>query len=72
MRRAGTRQWRAEDWWSGPANGLGTAGHVIAAQTPEMVARIKASFDRLSAPYLDGAGMLALPTAALLAVGAVK
>ena len=58
-----------DDWWSGPAGGLGTAGHVIAAQPPAMVARIRAAFDQLSAPYMDNDGMLALPTAALLAVG---
>ncbi|ADD41341.1 class I SAM-dependent methyltransferase [Stackebrandtia nassauensis] len=57
-----------ELWWSGPAAGLASFGQVLAAQTPETVARIKREYDRLSAEFRVATGELALPTAALLAV----
>jgi SAM-dependent methyltransferase len=63
--------WRVDpdDWWSGLRNGLGTIGYILAAQPPEMVNRIKSSFDDLSASYLDNDGLVAVPTIAVLASG---
>jgi SAM-dependent methyltransferase len=60
-----------EDWWSGPANGIGTLGMLMEQQTPEMITRIRQEYDRLTVPYRDDAGLLALPTAALLASASV-
>ncbi|MFI5484654.1 class I SAM-dependent methyltransferase [Micromonospora echinaurantiaca] len=59
-----------EDWWSGPANGIGALGLLMADQPPEAAARIRAQYDRLTDDFRDG-GLLALPTAALLASAAV-
>ena len=50
-------------WWSGPAAGLGSAGAVLTAQTPEVIARIRAEYDRRVGAWLQR------PTTALLAVG---
>jgi SAM-dependent methyltransferase len=61
-----------EDWWAGPAGGLGSLGVLMKDQAPAVTDRIRASYDRLAAGYLGPDGMLALPTAALLASGAVK
>lgn len=52
-----------ELWWSGPAVGLGTAGVVLTAQTPEVIAKIRAEYDRRVGDKLE------LRTSALLAVG---
>jgi hypothetical protein len=52
-----------ELWWSGPAAGPGTAGVVLAAQTPEVIAKIRTEYDRRVGEKLE------LPTSALLAVG---
>lgn len=56
-----------EDWWIGPANGIGTLGLLLESQPPDTVARIKKQYDRLTTAYLANDGLLALPTAALLA-----
>ncbi len=56
-----------EDWWSGPANGLATPGLVLEHQAPDRIPVIRAAYDRLTAPYRDFGGRLALPTSALLA-----
>ncbi|MBU8859781.1 MULTISPECIES: class I SAM-dependent methyltransferase [unclassified Micromonospora] len=56
-----------EDWWSGPANGIGALGLLLESQPPEMVVRIRKAYDELTAAYRDDDGLLALPTAALLA-----
>ncbi|HEX6685382.1 MAG TPA: class I SAM-dependent methyltransferase [Candidatus Limnocylindrales bacterium] len=58
-----------DDWWSGPAAGLGTPGLIIAAQAPQVVARIRLNYERLCEPYREPGNMLALPAAALLAAG---
>ncbi|MEU4163953.1 methyltransferase domain-containing protein [Actinoplanes sp. NPDC026670] len=60
-----------EAWWSGPANGIGSHGAILRRQTPATVERVRAEFDRHTAPYRDGDGRLALPTAALLASATV-
>ncbi|MEU7586653.1 class I SAM-dependent methyltransferase [Micromonospora sp. NPDC049230] len=56
-----------EAWWSGPANGISKAGLVLAAQPPDVLTRIRTGYDELTAAYRDSDGLLALPTAALLA-----
>ena len=60
-----------EDWWSGPANGIGTLGVLMQHQPADMVARIRYEYDRLTAVYRQDDGTLALPTGALLASGSV-
>lgn len=61
-----------EDWWAGPASGLGSLGVLMKDQPPAMTDRIRAEYDRLAAPYRGPDGMLALPTAALLASGTAQ
>lgn len=60
-----------EDWWSGPANGIGTPGLLMERQSPSTIGRIRHQYDRLTGPYRGADGLLALPTAALLASAAV-
>lgn len=60
-----------EDWWAGPANGIGTLGLLMERQPVAVRARIRQQYDLLSARYRDADGLLALPTAALLASGRV-
>jgi hypothetical protein len=57
----------AELWWSGPARGVASIGAIVESQTPIVVARLKAHYDRLSHRYLASDGRLHLPTAAVLA-----
>ncbi|MET8233193.1 class I SAM-dependent methyltransferase [Micromonospora sp. NPDC005298] len=60
-----------EAWWSGPANGISRPGLLMEAQSPETIVRIRAAFDELTAAYRAPDGLLALPTAALLASASV-
>jgi len=60
-----------DDWWSGSANGIGSLGVMMTGQTPQKITRIRQEYDRLASAYRTDDGMLALPTAALLAVGTV-
>ncbi|MBM0235793.1 class I SAM-dependent methyltransferase [Micromonospora sp. STR1_7] len=60
-----------EAWWSGPANGLSRPGLLMEAQSPDMITRIRVAYDELTAAYRDADGLLALPTAALLASASV-
>jgi SAM-dependent methyltransferase len=50
-------------WWSGPAAGLGSAGAVLTAQTPEVIEKIRAEYAKRVGAWLE------LPTTAVLAVG---
>jgi SAM-dependent methyltransferase len=59
-----------EDWWSGTANGVGATGMLMEQQPPDMITRIRQEYERLTAAHLDDAGLLALPTTALLASAA--
>ena len=61
-----------EDWWSGSANGFGSLGVLMSGQPPSRIARIRQEYDRLAAAYRTDDGRLALPAAALLAVGTVR
>jgi SAM-dependent methyltransferase len=58
-----------EDWWSGPANGIGTLGQILEGLPPGEVAKVRAAYDRLTVGCLGAGGLLELPTAALLGVG---
>lgn len=58
-----------EEWWSGPAAGLHELGKRLAKQSADTVAEVKRHYDRLAAEFRTKDGELALPTAALLAVG---
>ncbi|GIG01381.1 class I SAM-dependent methyltransferase [Catellatospora citrea] len=60
-----------EDWWAGPANGMGVLGAMLSALSGAEIAAVKAQYDQIVAPHLDGSGRLALPTAALIAAGQV-
>ncbi|MEK8105451.1 hypothetical protein NKG94_10455 [Micromonospora sp. M12] len=60
-----------EAWWSGPANGISKPGLVLESQPADVTARIRAAYDELTAAYRDSDGLLALPTAALLASASV-
>ncbi|BEL06796.1 class I SAM-dependent methyltransferase [Actinoplanes sichuanensis] len=60
-----------ETWWNGPAGGIGSHGAILRRQTPATVERVRAEFDRHTAPYREADGLLTLPTAALLGVGVV-
>ncbi|RQX13098.1 class I SAM-dependent methyltransferase [Micromonospora arida] len=60
-----------EAWWSGPANGISKPGLVMETQPAAMIARIRAAYDELTARYRGSDGLLALPTAALLASASV-
>ena len=60
-----------DDWWAGPAGGPGSLGVLMKDQPPAVVDRIRSEYDQLAAGYRGADGMLALPTAALLASAAV-
>jgi SAM-dependent methyltransferase len=59
----------ADAWWGGAAAGLNATGVVLRRQTPEVRERIRASFDEVVEQFRTPAGLLALPTAALVAQG---
>ncbi|MEW2427413.1 methyltransferase domain-containing protein [Micromonospora sp. NPDC047644] len=60
-----------EAWWSGPANGVSKPGLVMEGQPAAVISRIRAAYDELTARYRGQDGLLALPTAALLATASV-
>ena len=68
---AWTHRVGVDDWWSGPANGLGALGMALDGQPAAVVGRVRRAYDQVSAAYLGPDGRLALPTAALLAAGTV-
>ncbi|MFI9082059.1 class I SAM-dependent methyltransferase [Streptomyces sioyaensis] len=59
----------AEEWWGGPAAGVGFSGQIVQSQTLRIRAEIKRHFDLLSAEFAGEDGMLTLPHAALLVRG---
>ncbi|MDG4781625.1 methyltransferase domain-containing protein [Micromonospora sp. WMMD961] len=61
----------SEAWWSGPANGISTPGLLMETQPPDMIVRIRSAYDELTSVYRGADGLLALPTAALLASASV-
>ncbi|MFD5722906.1 class I SAM-dependent methyltransferase [Streptomyces sp. NPDC127036] len=56
-----------DEWWSGPASGVASAGLMVTSQTSRVRAEIKRHFDLFSAELADADGVLSLPHAALLA-----
>ncbi|OKH99218.1 methyltransferase type 11 [Streptomyces sp. CB02923] len=60
-----------EEWWSGPAAGVATAGQVITSRPPAVVAEIRRHYDAMCADFTGPDGMLVLPHAALLGSGRV-
>jgi len=60
-----------EDWWAGPANGIGVLGAMLTGVNAAKIAEVKAHYDRIAAALLDENGRLALPTAAVIAAGRV-
>nr|WP_030666842.1 methyltransferase domain-containing protein [Streptomyces rimosus] len=59
----------AEQWWSGPAAGLASAGQILLSQPPEVVTEVRRQYDALCAEFAGPDGLLALPHTALLASG---
>jgi hypothetical protein len=55
-----------DDWWAGPASGLGSLGVLMKSQPPAAVDRIRSEYERLAAAYRTPDGRLALPAIALL------
>ncbi|TXR95833.1 class I SAM-dependent methyltransferase [Streptomyces sp. col6] len=60
-----------EEWWAGPAAGLGAVGSLITSAGPEGVAAAKREYDVLCREFLADDGLLTLPLAAVLAQGRV-
>ncbi len=58
-----------DDWWAGPAAGLGVPGLIFDHQPSSVIPEIRAAFEDLTAPYLTADGLLALPVKALLTAG---
>lgn len=56
-----------EDWWAGPRDGVGSNGLVLRRHDAATVARVKAAYDRVVAPYATPEGLIALPAQALQA-----
>lgn len=56
-----------EDWWAGPRDGVGSNGMILSRLDPAVVARVKAAYDRVVAPYAGPGGLISLPAQALLA-----
>ncbi|KOU04881.1 methyltransferase type 11 [Streptomyces sp. NRRL F-5755] len=57
----------AEQWWSGPAAGLASAGQILVSQPPEVVTEVKRQYAALCAHFAAPGGLLTLPHTALLA-----
>ena len=60
-----------EDWWAGPAAGIGAVGGMVTGAGPEGVAAAKREYDVLCREFLTEDGLLALPHVAVLARGRV-
>ncbi|MCX4448803.1 class I SAM-dependent methyltransferase [Streptomyces sp. NPDC087866] len=60
-----------EDWWAGPAAGIGAVGGVVTSAGPEGVAAAKREYDVLCREFLAEDGLLTLPHVAVLAQGRV-
>ncbi|MER7892624.1 class I SAM-dependent methyltransferase [Micromonospora sp. NPDC094482] len=60
-----------EDWWAGPANGIGQLGLLLSDAPAPLRRRVREQYDRLTAAHLGRDGLLGLPTAALLGTGRV-
>jgi SAM-dependent methyltransferase len=56
-----------EEWWIGPASGLGALGMALTGQPADVLADARLHYERLAARHLTEDGVLRLPTTALLA-----
>ena len=61
-----------EAWWNGAAAGIGATGAVLTAQDSATRGRVRLHFDKLTAPFVGGDGLLSLPTSAVLVSGRVR
>ncbi|NED11709.1 class I SAM-dependent methyltransferase, partial [Streptomyces sp. SID9124] len=72
---AGTYAWDhrvdPEEWWAGPAAGIGAVGGMVTGAGPEGVAAAKREYDVLCREFLGEDGLLTLPHVAVLAQGTV-
>ncbi len=59
----------ADDWWAGPAAGIGAIGQLVNSRGPEGVAAAKRAYDALCPEFLAEDGRLVLPHGALLGWG---
>ncbi|MEV7958384.1 class I SAM-dependent methyltransferase [Streptomyces sp. NPDC088141] len=59
----------AEDWWAGPAAGVGALGQLVNSRGPAGLAAAKREYDVLCTEFTADDGRLALPHVALLAGG---
>ncbi|TRV77473.1 class I SAM-dependent methyltransferase [Streptomyces sp. 130] len=73
--RSATHAWDhrvdPEEWWAGPAAGIGAIGGMVTGAGPEGVAAAKREYDVLCREFLADDGLLTLPHAAVLAQGRV-
>ncbi|ASW57827.1 class I SAM-dependent methyltransferase [Plantactinospora sp. KBS50] len=60
-----------ERWWHGPLHGLGALGRILPRLDPVAQAEVRRHYDRLIDRRRTPDGLIALPTGALLATGAV-
>lgn len=67
-----THRTTAEAWWGGAAAGLSAPGQLLRRQSPEVQVALRAAYDRVVEDFRTADGLLALPTAALLAGATVK
>jgi SAM-dependent methyltransferase len=61
-----------DEWWSGPAAGVATAGIVVTSQEEGTLVRIRQEYARLAGEFAAGENELALPHIALLACGRAR
>ncbi|MEU2022104.1 class I SAM-dependent methyltransferase [Streptomyces sp. NPDC016469] len=71
--RSTTQAWdhrtAPDDWWAGPAAGIGAVGGMVTSAGPEGVTAAKREYDALCREFLADDGLLTLPHAAVLAQG---
>ncbi|MEU3226565.1 class I SAM-dependent methyltransferase [Streptomyces sp. NPDC006976] len=60
-----------EDWWAGPAAGIGAVGGMVTSAGPDGVAAAKREYDVLCGEFLADDGLLSLPHVAVLGQGRV-
>ncbi|WP_043686130.1 class I SAM-dependent methyltransferase [Streptomyces xylophagus] len=61
-----------DEWWSGPAAGVATAGLIVTSQEEGTLVRIRQEYARLAGEFAAGEHELALPHIALLACGRAR
>ncbi|MEV5596499.1 class I SAM-dependent methyltransferase [Streptomyces sp. NPDC052496] len=61
-----------DEWWSGPAAGVASAGQIVVSRPPAEIAEIKRRYDALCAQFTGPDGRLVLPHTALVGSGRVR